>query len=193
MSQLICGVWRCRLRAWCAPISSVCTVYGGAHCWGPARPRCARSGEVCPSAAPRNWYWPVQICACARCKNSVQGCAESRCLRAAQILRSPLNDQRCNDVSPLICGVWRCRLRAWCAPRSAVSSTCTVGLTAGVPPGLVSRARVRSAAPRNYDGKCRAVRVCGAESFLHECAESLCLSAVQILLGDCVSCTRKPR
>jgi hypothetical protein len=120
MSQLICGVWRCRLRAWCAPISSVCTVYGGAHCWGPARPRCARSGEVCPSAAPRNWYWPVQICACARCKNSVQGCAESRCLRAAQILRSPLNDQRCNDVSPLICGVWRCRLRAWCAPICSV-------------------------------------------------------------------------
>ena len=120
MSQLICGVWRCRLRAWCAPISSVCTVYGGAHCWGPARPRCARSGEVCPSAAPRNWYWPVQICACARCKNSVQGCAESRCLRAAQILRSPLNDQRCNDVSPLICGVWWCRLRAWCAPICSV-------------------------------------------------------------------------
>jgi hypothetical protein len=80
----------------------------------------ARSGEVCPSAAPRNWYWPVQICACARSKNSVQGCAESRCLRAAQILRSPLNDQRCNDVSPLICGVWRCRLRAWCAPICSV-------------------------------------------------------------------------
>jgi hypothetical protein len=77
------------------------------------------------------------------------------------------------------------------APRSVVSSTCMVGLTAGVPPGLVSRARVRSAAPRNYDGMCRAVRVCGAEYFLHECAESLCLSAVQILLGDCVSCTRK--
>jgi hypothetical protein len=34
VSQLICGVWRCRLRAWCAPVYSVRHVYGGAHCQG---------------------------------------------------------------------------------------------------------------------------------------------------------------
>ena len=80
-------------------------------------------------------------------------------------------------------------------PRSAASATCTVGLTAGVPPGLVSRARVRSTAPRNYDVMCRAVRVRGARCkvLVHECAETLCLSVAQILCGGCVSCTRKPR
>ena len=29
VSQLNCGVWRCRMRAWCAPIRSVRHVYGG--------------------------------------------------------------------------------------------------------------------------------------------------------------------
>ena len=109
--------------------SAPCTV---GFTTGVARPRCTCSSEVRYSAAPRNWYLPVeQSCPCARCKISVQRCAESLCLSAAQILRggcvgctrkprSPRNDQWCSDVSQLICGVWRCRLRVRCVPIRSV-------------------------------------------------------------------------
>jgi hypothetical protein len=155
------------LRVWCAPVSSVRPVYSGSvgFTTGVARPRCTCSSEVRYSAAPRNWYWPVeQSCSCARCKISVQGCAESLCLSAAQVLRggcvgcarkprSPLNGQRCNDMSQLICGVWRCRLRARCAPISSVRPVYGVAHCWGPARPRCARSRgvCPSAAPRNWD------------------------------------------